>query len=365
MKEHKDYLTKQLVTYLGNKRALLEFIGKGVRKVKQELRQDKLAVCDLFSGTGVVARYLKAHASWLGVNDLELYSDITNRCYLSNEENIDFAELKRQFDWLNRELAKGFTPGFISELYAPKDDNNIQKGERVFYTTRNANFIDTARQLIGQMPQEVQPFFLGPLLSEASIRSNTSGVFKGFYKNSQTGLGQFGGDGKNALKRITSDIVLELPVFSRFSCPYEVYRQDAALLAKQLPPTDLVYIDPPYNQHPYGSNYFMLNLICKYERPKEISPISGIPTDWNRSDYNKERKAIEALAALCSDLNSKYLLISFNSDGFIKKKEMEALLQQIGKVKVFEQKYNTFRGSRNLNGRDIHIKEYLYLVRKG
>ena len=27
-----------------------------------------------------------------------------------------------------------------------------------------------------------------------------------------------------------------------------------------------------------------------------------------------------------------------------------------------EKEYNTFRGSRNLNNRDIHVKEYLYLV---
>ena len=24
---------------------------------------------------------------------------------------------------------------------------------------------------------------------------------------------------------------------------------------------NLTYFDPPYNQHPYGSNYFMLNII--------------------------------------------------------------------------------------------------------
>ena len=30
---------------------------------------------------------------------------------------------------------------------------------------------------------------------------------------------------------------------------------------------DLAYFDPPYNQHPYGSNYFMLNLLVHYRRP--------------------------------------------------------------------------------------------------
>ena len=32
-------------------------------------------------------------------------------------------------------------------------------------------------------------------------------------------------------------------------------------LVKEIEPVDLAYFDPPYNQHPYGSNYFMLNII--------------------------------------------------------------------------------------------------------
>lgn len=364
MTEYKEYLSKQLLTYLGNKRALLDFIGTGITAVKRKLGQDKLSICDLFSGTGVVARYCKAHANQLTVNDLEGYSQVTNRCYLSNTEQVDMGLLQESLTWLQQELDKGLSSGFISKLYAPQDDTNIQPGERVFYTTRNAQYIDTARQLIDRLPTAVQHYFLAPLLSEASIKSNTSGVFKGFYKNSKTGVGQFGGDGKNALQRITAPITLELPVFSRFSCPVSVHRQDAANLAKDLPPTDLVYLDPPYNQHPYGSNYFMLNLICDYQEPREISTVSGIPTDWNRSDYNKERKAVEALAAVCVDLRAKYLLISFNSEGFIPKGEMETMLRQIGRTTVYEQQYNAFRGSRNLNKRELHVKEYLYLVDK-
>jgi adenine-specific DNA-methyltransferase len=39
-------------------------------------------------------------------------------------------------------------------------------------------------------------------------------------------------------------------------------------------------------------------------------------------------------------------------------------LGKIGKLTVLETKYNTFRGSRNLRNREIHVKEYLYLVEK-
>jgi hypothetical protein len=88
------------------------------------------------------------------------------------------------------------------------NDKKIKPNERVFYTSRNAMYIDTARQIIENVPQKDQKYFLAPLLSEASIHANTSGVFKGFYKNKETGIGQFGGLNKDALFRITGNIKL-------------------------------------------------------------------------------------------------------------------------------------------------------------
>ena len=129
---------------------------------------------------------------------------------------------------------------------------------------------------------------------------------------------------------------------------------------------DLAYFDPPYNQHPYGSNYFMLNLVASYQRPdtEKISRVSGIPKDWNRSVFNKKRFAKESFSKLVKDVRAKFLLISFNSEGFISKDEMIALLEDVGSVQVLESSYNTFRGSRNLENRSIHVKEYLFLVKK-
>jgi adenine-specific DNA-methyltransferase len=131
-----------------------------------------------------------------------------------------------------------------------------------------------------------------------------------------------------------------------------------------VPETDIAYLDPPYNQHPYGSNYFMLNLILDYKYPETASKISGIPENWNRSDYNRENHALKALTELVENINSKYVIISFNSEGFISLEEMKTMLRKIGKVEVLETKYNTFRGCRNLNNREIHVKEYLYLLEK-
>jgi hypothetical protein len=109
----------------------------------------------------------------------------------------------------------------------------------------------------------------------------------------------------------------------------------------------------------------MLNLINDYIEPKSISEISGIPKNWNKSKYNSKKTAKESMEDLCNKINSRYVLISFNSEGFITKDNMIDILSKLGEIRVFEKKYNTFRASRNLKNRDMHVKEYLFLLKKG
>ncbi len=363
--EDPEYLSRQLITYLGNKRALLDFIGASVQRVRDRLGQRKLATLDVFSGSGVVARYLRKDSDRLIANDLEAYSAVINRCYLANPTPLLLDELRTHHAQLTAQIhTHGLQSGFLAELYAPADDRAIQPHERVFYTTRNARYLDTMRRLIDDVPVHLRDFFLAPLLSQASIHANTSGVFKGFYKDSASGLGQFGGNRRDALARITSDIALPLPIFSRFAVDCEVRQQDANALIADLAEVDLAYIDPPYNQHPYGANYFMLNLLVDYRRPKVVSPVSGIPVDWRRSQYNRRAQARETLTQLVTAMPAKFLLVSFNSQGFIAKDDMLALLSRVGKTEVLETPYNAFRGSRNLADRALHVREFLFLVEK-
>ena len=364
--ENKKYLTEQIITYLGNKRSLLDFINGAVKIVKKELKKDKLITFDVFSGSGVVSRYLKQHSETLYCNDMEGYAKTINECYLTNYSDIDEKELDRWYKYLKKKLTDDqlILDGFIRRLYSPKDDNDIQTGERVFYTARNAMYLDTARRLIDDIPNPYKTLFLGPLLYEASTKNNTSGVFKGFYKNSSTKKGQFGGNGKHALNRIMANIEVKKPVLSNYNCNVHVLQGDSNEICKELPPVDLAYLDPPYNQHPYSSNYFMLNLLNEYVEPKNISKISGIPADWNKSAYNQKQKALLSLSDLCRSLKAKYILISFNSEGFISYDEMVSMLNQLGKVRTFDHKYNVFRACRNLKDRNIHVLEYLFLLEK-
>ncbi len=368
IEENEEYLTSQIITYLGNKRALLDFIGDSLETVHKKTGKEKLKIFDVFSGSGIVSRYFKQHASLLIANDLEMYTKIINTCYLSNSQDRDMVQLRGLFCDLREQLEmadykNNWVTGVIRENYSPKDDNNIQAGERVFYTTRNAHYIDTARKIIADYPESAQPFFIAPLLALASVHTNTSGVFKGFYKNKE-GVGQFGGRNKDALSRITAEMDIQFPVFSKFSCDTKILQGDSNLIVGDVEEVDVAYIDPPYNQHPYGSNYFMLNIIAKNEEPKQMSTVSGIDADWNRSSYNKAKEASKSLEDLVSNVKAKYVLLSFNSEGFMTIEEMKTMLKKYGKVTMNECEYNTFRASRNLQNRSKHVKELLFLLEK-
>ena len=308
---------------------------------------------------------MKQHSSLLITNDLEDYSRIINTSYLTNrdvfdEENYD--RIRRRLDEFCRELR----PGIIAENYAPENDEKIQPHERVFFTTRNAAYIDTVMHFVqAEIDEQDRRFFIAPLLYEASVHANTSGVFKGFYKNSRTGIGQYGGNAENCLERIKADMYLKKPVFSSCNCEHIARQEDANQLVRGMEKADLIYIDPPYNQHSYGSNYFMLNTICNYRIGPSLSRVSGIPNNWNRSLYNKNKEAYAAMEDLIGHLNCRYALISYNSEGFISREEMRSLLTRFGTVTERSIKYNAFRGSRNLRGRETYVDEYLYLLHMG
>ena len=106
--------------------------------------------------------------------------------------------------------------GFFEEMYAPRDEADIQPGERVFYTRENARRLDNYCRMLDGVHPVARRLLLGPLLAKASVHVNTGGVFKSFYK--ENGVGKYGGPNEDALARIKGRIELEVPVLSEDPC---------------------------------------------------------------------------------------------------------------------------------------------------
>ncbi|MDI9354941.1 MAG: DNA adenine methylase [Cyanobium sp. MAG06] len=277
-----DYFTNHLITYLGNKRSLLPFLNKYILAIKKKINKDKLISLDGFAGSGVVSRLLLNYSDYLVSNDIENYAYIINKSYLTSKHKINNLELSNYINYINENIDnKQDIDYFIHTNYSPKDDNKIKDGERVFYTSKNGKRIDNAKYLIynTNIPKKYQDILMSLLLIKASINNNTSGVFKGFHK--KNGIGHFGGKGENALSRIKREIILDYPILINHNCDVEVTKNDINELVKNKDIIfDIAYFDPPYNQHPYGSNYFMLNLIAGKEKMEiQDDGVSGIIKD--------------------------------------------------------------------------------------
>lgn len=368
------YVRQPMVTMIGNKRKLIVGIYEIVREVWAALglSEGGMKVMDGFAGSGVVSRML-ASAPEVGeiwTNDLEYFSYIMMECFLKKPEPSEEIRVREHIIEMNRLAASGpYLEGVVTRLYAPRVTASVAEGERCFYTHENALIIDTLRNYIERrVESSLRPWLLAPLLIKASIHTNTGGVFKGFYK--KDGVGHFGGEGENALERIMAPIRLEAPRWPLTATGEHLARahtnqEDVNALMERIPDgsLDLIYFDPPYNQHPYGSNYFMLNVIAEGTEPHDLSGVSGIPRAWNKSRYNKAREATEAMKDLLTKAlkKTKYVLISYNNEGIIETEAWQKLLEG-REWRLYERPYDTYKASRNLDERAPKVVERLYLV---
>lgn len=326
-----DYLKDQLISYLGNKRSLIKIIERDhILPIKEMyLKKDKVTTLDLFSGSGVVSRMLKKHSDLIYTNDLEQYCTVINQCFLVNQQYLNKVKLNKIFDAAKKDIDCLMNIDYFSWVrkdYCPKDEQNIVISDRVFYTIRNGKYLDCCVKILNQIEEPYRSLLWGPILSQASKYVNTAAMFKGFYKDSKTKIGKYGGTHGHDLKRILRDINLELPVLSQYTSKYKVFEKDANVLINDLPKVDIAYLDPPYNQHPYSSNYFMLNHLLTGIRPEAQSIVVGIPKVWNKSDYNSKTKAKEAIKDCIQNLKADYIVLSYSTSGFISRDEMEELL---------------------------------------
>jgi adenine-specific DNA-methyltransferase len=353
-----DFVLQPMITYIGNKRKLVPWIMEIVRDIHKEI--GNLKVLDGFAGSGVVSRALMPYCSELHSNDMEYYSYILLRCFLETPTLEQIGRIDRHFDIM---LNLPSETGYIARLYSPENTAEPVAGERCFYTRENAVMIDTLMKYIKGVEPDIQHYLLGPLLIKASIHVNTAGVFRGFYK--KDGIGHFGGVGENALERILAPIHIEKPIWSTSTCKSICHQSDINELILTLDEFDLIYLDPPYNEHPYGSNYFMLNLIAHGEEPVNCSKVSGIPKIWNKSVFNGRNSAHDSMVQLLGNClkKARYVLLSYNDEGLVT--NWDSIFETLDcTVTKFEKEYDTYHGSRNLEGRNKKVTEIVYLIKK-
>jgi adenine-specific DNA-methyltransferase len=110
----------------------------------------------------------------------------------------------------------------------------------------------------------------------------------------------------------------------------------------------------------------MLNSILNNSvNPEILSRVSGIPNDWNKSDWNKKSTIKNTFSKLIENTKAKFILVSYNNEGFLTEQDFYEIMNKYGKVKMFEKDYTVFRGGNiKSNKRSNIVKELLFLLKK-
>jgi adenine-specific DNA-methyltransferase len=365
---NENFLRKQIITYMGNKRKFVTIISKIVDDIKQELNNKDLVLADGFSGSGIIARLFKIKGVSLHVNDIAGYSETLNKCYLSTPTTKQQQRIEKLIAKANKFAYSedtNFKNKWIQLHWAPSGE--ITKEQRVYYTEKNGKLIDRYRSFINSLSENDKSFVLAPLLVEASIHNNTNGQFSAFYKDEQ-GVGKFGGKKEIDIKRITTPIKLPIPIFSRSPCNVNVSRMDTNQWIKDIPEVDLIYYDPPYNKHPYSIYFFMLDIINDWNLDLDIPKKNrGQPKTWFKSPYNSFTNAKNAFEDLIKHTRSKFILLSYNNGGIIPLQELETILERYGKlmkIPVEHKTYHKLQGIASYKRKKDYkdVKEFLWLL---
>lgn len=348
-----EYLFHQLIPYIGNKRKLLGLIEEAMTAAG--ISPASHHFIDLFSGTGVVSRFAKQLGYGVTANDWEPYSEEINRCYIETDEAPTFINGQTYEDTiaqLNNLLPR---EDWVTQHLCPRDDTDFDiTQDRLFYMRKNGMRIDTIRHQLEtwDLTPAQRAALLAPLLYQCCYNANTSGVFKGFHNG-------WGGQTGTALYRIKGDLILRPAHFIKSLHKCNVTRMDAGELAKDIQShtngkDSFVYLDPPYNQHPYGANYHVLNSVALWDKPNLSKQIEGrgsksaIRQDWKterRSAYNYRKDATNAYNNLISTLDASWIATSYSTDGTIALEDMIRANHNCGDVQIFTRAYKRYRVS--------------------
>lgn len=380
------YLTDQLIPYIGNKRKLLPLITEAIGHTGIARARAEAAVpaaragfaippatfFDVFAGSGVVSRLAKTMGFRVIANDWEPYSEIINAAYIGSNAPPPFARLGGIESAIAALNALPGEAGYIADHYCPADDERYDiLTERMFYTQSNGRRIDAIREHIlrwrseGVIDANEESVLLAPLIYQAAYCSNTSGVFKGFHNG-------WGGATMTAWYRIRSSLTLRPPVFFDNGVENLVFRADAAALAGEIE-CDIAYLDPPYNQHQYGSNYHLLNTVALWDKPPINPRISGngvrdkaaIRQDWRtlrRSPYCHKAAALGAFRDLVGRLRARYILVSYSTDGIMGVEDLLSTLAERGALSVVRKQYKRYRVSSQRPSPRQHTVEFVAIV---
>jgi adenine-specific DNA-methyltransferase len=308
-----------MIKYIGSKRALLGHVTAAVAG----LLPNGGRVCDLFSGTARVGHALKKQGFQVWSNDHNAYAHALATAYVQadrerwiTQAEVVLAELrgvKPEVGW--------FTGAFCEDA-------------RYFHPDNGAR-IDAMRDRIEAMAlaPELKAVVLVSLMEAADRVDSTAGVQMAYMKR--------------WAPRALKPLELRLPdLVPSVGAPCRATQGDAVEMAGDIE-AELIYLDPPYNQHSYLANYHVWESLVLWDRPETYGIANKrVDVKTRKSAFNSRPGIGPALQSVVERVRAPNLIVSFNDEGYLSREELTAMLSARGHVQVVEIAHPRYVGAR-------------------
>lgn len=308
-----------------------------------------MVLFDAFCGTGSIANAFKTICN-IKVNDnltcatTYSYGRIVGSSCTFNTLGFNPIEFFNSNDEILR--------GYFFQTYSPGGS------QRMYLSEHNAGRVDYFRQTIedwnaeGKLSEDEYSYLLACLIESISFVSNTAGVYGAFLKKWD----------ERALKDIVfldvSDGIIANKQVSKSTGKIEDMIEDVSC--------DILYLDPPYTQNQYGTQYHLLETLVLNDKPDSISKVTGSrSTKEMRSDWSKIYKVHILFDRLLAKTTAKYIFFSYNNDGDMSKEFIESTMKRYavdGSFECVTIPYKKYENWKSKNKKE-HF-EYLFYIEK-
>ena len=293
-----------MIKYLGSKRRLVPVLAELFE------RSGARTALDLFTGTTRVAQAFKQCGAHVTAVDTARYSEVFGRTWIETDaDTFDHPALAAALARLN---ALAGTPGYVTDTFCVQSR---------FFQPHNGERIDAIRDVIADdyAGTELEPVLLTSLLLAADKVDSTAGLQMAYIK-------QWAPRSYKPLELVAPEL---LPGSGRFELG------DATELAGGLGRFDLAYLDPPYNQHRYFTNYHVWETIVAWDHPEHYGVACkriDARHDDTKSVFNRKRQMPDALRRTIAAVDAEVVVVSYNDESWVTLDELREMCAVHGDV---------------------------------
>jgi len=295
-----------LIKYIGSKRRLVPVLGDLFD------RSGAATAVDLFTGTTRVAQEFKRRGAHVTAVDTARYAEVFATSAIATDgAAVDRRVLHRALDHL---AALPGRAGYVTETFCVASR---------FFQPFNGERIDAVRDAIETeyAGSPLYPILLTSLIEAADRVDSTTGVQMAYVKQWAP----------------RSFRPLELRVPELLDGTGRAVRADATQVVDRLAPVDLAYLDPPYNQHRYFTNYHIWETLVAWDQPEHYGVACkrvDSRDDATKSAFNSTRSMPDALTRTIAGVKAEVVIVSYNNESWVDLDHLVAMCAGHPRVEV-------------------------------